>query len=196
MEWKKKHHPIWCPRGICCFDPSSLSISSFLQHWCQLFLCQLSVRMRDLILGRYALDVYKYGWYIYIYIWHGCWRNMSFQMFFFPDWALKRWLWAGQQASGPGIEIQFLQTESRTFWRCHVTWFCISEIQSLVSETLGSTLSHDTLWGDHEFLLLTWSRTPGWEWLSYNVMNILLTVWVAVPRFEKLLYPGGMVVWV
>lgn len=68
MEWKKKHHPIWCPRGICCFDPSSLSISSFLQHWCQLFLCQLSVRMRDLILGRYALDVYKYGWYIYIYM--------------------------------------------------------------------------------------------------------------------------------
>lgn len=31
----------------------------------------LSVRMRDLILGWYALDVY-----IYIYIWYSCWRNM------------------------------------------------------------------------------------------------------------------------
>ena len=72
-HWGENSNPtntsLW-PRGICCFDPSSLSISSFLQHRCQLFLRSGSVRMRGFILGRYALDIYIYLiiYIVYIYI--------------------------------------------------------------------------------------------------------------------------------
>ena len=64
---KKKHHPILCPWGICCFDPSSLSISPFLQHWCQLFLWSAKCPDAGPHLGMICLGCIYIYLYIYIY---------------------------------------------------------------------------------------------------------------------------------